>query len=78
MICGAVAAPVLSAIIALVFAVIILLPFVKEWSYDISFSLQHFTDTLASANLLSVYRNPLIVSLGTAACGTMVAYGSAL
>ena len=64
--------------IALVFAVIILLPFVKEWPYDISFSLQHFTDTLASANLLSVYRNSLIVALGTAAAGTLVAYGSAL
>ena len=64
--------------IAMLFAVIILLPFVKEWPYDISFSLQHFTDTLASANLLSVYRNSLIVALGTAAAGTLVAYGSAL
>lgn len=64
--------------VLLVFAVILLLPFVKEWPYDISFSLQHFTDTLSSANLLSVYRNSILVALGTAVAGTLLAYGCAL
>ncbi len=41
-------------------------------------TLQHFTEALSSANLLSSYRNSLLVSLGTAFIGALVAYGAAL
>lgn len=66
------------ASILLVFAVIILLPFMKEWPYDMQFSIAHVADTLSSSNLLSVYRNSLLVALGTAIAGTLLAYGAAI
>ena len=65
-------------VIILLFAVMFFLPFVKEWPYDISFTLTHITDTLTSSNLLGVYRNSLLVGILTAVIGTMVAYGAAL
>lgn len=64
--------------ILMIFAVIVILPFVKEWPYEFRFTLQHVVDTITQTNLLSVYRNSLIVSIGTAIGGTLIAYGSAL
>ncbi|MGX8832699.1 extracellular solute-binding protein [Amedibacillus sp. YH-ame6] len=61
-----------------IFAVIIILPFISEWPYDASFTLDHFVDTLTSSNLLGVYKNSLLVALGSALFGTVVAYCSAL
>lgn len=75
--CGMVSLIILGCIL-MIFAVILILLFVKEWPYDIQFSFQHFADTITSANLLSVYRNSLIVSLGTALLGSVAAYGAAL
>lgn len=60
--------------IVALFAVIFFLPFVKEWPYELHFTM----DTLMSKNLLGVYRNSLLVSFITAASGTIVAYGAAL
>lgn len=68
----------ISCSILIIFAVIILLPFVQEWPYNLNMTLQHFTEALSSANLLSSYRNSLLVSLGTAFIGALVAYGAAL
>ena len=68
----------ISCSILVIFAVIILLPFVQEWPYNLNITLQHFTEALSSANLLSAYRNSLLVSLGTVFIGALVAYGAAL
>lgn len=71
-------ATLIMMLILLLFAVIFLLPFIKEWPYDIRFTLKHVTDTLTSGNLLGVYRNSLLVAILTALAGTLIAYGAAL
>lgn len=75
--CGVLSGVFITAIVS-VFLVILLLPFIKEWPYEISFSLTHITDTLASSNLLGVYKNSLFVAFATAVFGTLMAYAGAL
>lgn len=73
---------VVSGIIMLVvlsiFAVLFVVPFVKDWPYYAQFSLEHFQNVFADPNLFGVYKNSLMVSVATAIIGTLVAYGSAL
>lgn len=76
-VCASISSTVCFCVLS-VFLVILLLPFVSEWPYDTSFTFSHVIDTLSSGNLLSVYRNSVLVALGTAFFGTMIAYGAAL
>ncbi len=76
-ICGIGASLIMLGIVA-VFAVIFILPFVKEWPYNISFSLDHVKETFQSANLLDVVKNSFIVATLTAICGTVVSYVAAI
>lgn len=61
-----------------IFAVIFILPFIKEWPYMIEFSWQHFINTFTSSNLLEVVKNTMLVSLGGAAVGTILCYVAAM
>lgn len=61
-----------------IFFVIIIIPFVKEWPYDISFTLDNIMDSLSSSNLGNVYIHSIAVAGITAIAGTIIAYGSAL
>ncbi|MGN0703062.1 MAG: extracellular solute-binding protein [Lentihominibacter sp.] len=61
-----------------IFAVLFVVPFVKDWPYYTEFTLQHFQDVLSDPNLSGVYINSVIVALATAVAGTLIAYGSAL
>ena len=61
-----------------IFAVIFLIPFVEDWPYRLSFSTKHITAVLADAGLAAVYKNSILVSLLTAAAGTIIAYGAAI
>lgn len=76
-ICG-ISSGVICGGVLLIFAVIFILPFLAEWPYNTTFTLQHIQDTLTSGNLLNVYKNSLLVALGSAILGTLVAYGAAL
>ncbi|MFC4660717.1 ABC transporter permease subunit [Oceanobacillus aidingensis] len=73
---------VISAIILLamlsIFAVMFIAPFVTAFPYDLSFTWDHITGVFQSNDLISVYRNSLIVAVLTAVLGTVIAYGSAL
>lgn len=61
-----------------IFAVIFVIPFVEEWPYRLSFTLDNFKSVFEDPNLSNVYANSLFVAAATAALGTMAAYGSAL
>ncbi|MFD1387238.1 ABC transporter permease subunit [Oceanobacillus oncorhynchi subsp. oncorhynchi] len=73
---------VISAIILLgmlsIFAVMFIAPFVMAFPYDLRFTWDHITGVFQSNDLVSVYRNSLIVAVLTAVLGTVIAYGSAL
>ena len=64
--------------IACVFAVIFIVPFVSGWPYDMSFTLDHVRSVCADSALAGVYKNTLYVSVFTAILGSLVAYGAAL
>lgn len=70
---GAVLLSVLS-----VFAVIFVVPFVRDWPYYTEFSLEHFSSVFGDSELSAVYVNSIITALLTAVLGTLAAYGAAL
>lgn len=53
-------------------------PFVRNWPYEVEFSLERFMRILSSRGLLSIYGNSLWVALLTALLGTLLSYGAAL
>lgn len=61
-----------------VFAVIFVVPLVREWPYQTSFTMEHVIDTLTDSSLFGVYQNSLFVAVCTAAAGLLITYGAAL
>lgn len=61
-----------------IFLVIFVVPFVREWPYHITPTLEHVKQVLTDPELSNVYLNSLYTAFLTAVCGTLVAYGSAL
>lgn len=75
--CGVVSSLFCISMLA-VFLVIFVIPFVEEWPYEISFTLEHVEKVWTDSELLGVYGNSLYVAFFTALFGTFLAYGSAL
>ncbi|MFQ7171211.1 MAG: ABC transporter permease subunit [Thomasclavelia ramosa] len=67
----------INVIIIAVFIVIIIVPFVGEWPYRISFTFQNVINVFSDATLLGVIKNSLITA-SLALLGTLVVYGAAL
>lgn len=65
-------------IILAIFAVIIIVPFVGEWPYRISFTLNNIINVFKDPALLGVVRNSLLVAIFTAFLGTIMVYGATL
>lgn len=61
-----------------VFAMIFVVPLVREWPYQTSFTMEHVIDTLTDSSLFGVYQNSLFVAVCTAAAGLLITYGAAL
>ena len=76
-VCGAGSLAVIGTIAA-VFAVMFVVPFVRNWPYAVEFSMDRFMRILSSRGLLSIYGNSLWVALLTALLGTLLSYGAAL
>lgn len=74
---SAVSALILIAVFS-VFLVMFIVPFVDEWPYRMSFTLEHVQAVFADSTLFGVYINSVIVALVTALAGTLVSYGAAL
>lgn len=75
--CGTASGLVCISILS-IFLVIFVVPFVKEWPYDIGFTLENVKNVLMDAELSNVYINSLYTAFFTALFGTLIAYGSAL
>lgn len=76
-ICGIVSGFFMAGVLS-IFAVIFIIPFVKDWPYYTEFTLEHFTAVFQDPNLSGVYFNSVGVAFATAVVGTIIAYGSAL
>lgn len=61
-----------------VFITILIVPFVKGWPYDLSFTLENFTNVFRDKSLLNVYFNTIKTALLTAVFGTLLAFGAAI
>ena len=69
---------VLSLAILAVFAVMFVVPAVKNWPYQANFSLEHFQEVFSDHELKTVYLHSVLMALLTAFFGTLIAYGAAL
>lgn len=76
-ICGGISLLLIISVLS-VFAVIFVIPFVEEWPYRLSFTMDNFRNVFEDPNLSNVYTNSLFVAASTAALGTLAAYGGAL
>lgn len=75
--CGGVSTLISLGILS-IFLVIFIIPFIREWPYEIGFTLDNVRNVLQDAELKNVYVNSLYTAFLTALIGTLVAYGSAL
>lgn len=73
---------ILSLFIALVifavFSVIIIVPLIKGWPYDMTPTIKNITATLGDRALIKVYINTLITAFLTALLGSAIVYGAGL
>ena len=69
---------IINVIIIAIFAVIIIVPFVGEWPYRITFTFENFISVFQDNALLGVIKNSLVVAILTALLRTLVVYGGAL
>ena len=75
--CAVVVTFILVVVIA-IFAVIFIVPFVKGWPYDMTFTFDNVKNVFADSSLVMVYKNSLYVAFLTAVFGTIMAYGAAI
>lgn len=75
--CGIVSGIILLILVS-IFLVIFVVPFVEEWPYQTSFTLEHLQAVLNDNSLTMVYRNSIFVAVLTAVLGLLITYGAAL
>ena len=75
--CGGLSTAVLVCLLS-VFAVIFLVPFIREWPYRMQFTLEHVTAVFEDPQLVSVYLNSLFTAFMTALFGALLVYAAAL
>ena len=61
-----------------IFAVIFVIPLVKNWPFQTIFTTEHYRTVFSDHELRNVYKNSILMSLLTAFLGVLTAYGSAL
>ncbi|RKD27170.1 iron(III) transport system permease protein [Caminicella sporogenes DSM 14501] len=61
-----------------IFVVIFIVPFVKNYPYDMSLNVKFFISTFFSKDVLTVYKNSLFVSAFSAIIGTFISYSAAI
>ena len=76
-ICAAGSSLIILSILA-IFAVIFVVPFVREWPYQVQFTMEHFNEVLNDSSLFGVYKNSIFVAVSTALLGLLITYGVAL
>ena len=73
-----IAALLISLSVVSIFAVIFVIPFVEDWPYQVSFTLENVRNVFRDTELSNVYLNSIYVALYMALLGTLLVYGSAL
>lgn len=76
-ICASGSSLIILSILA-IFAVIFVVPFVREWPYQVQFTMEHFNEVLNDSSLFGVYKNSIFVAVSTALFGLLITYGAAL
>ena len=76
-ICAAGSSLIILSILA-IFAVIFIVPFVREWPYQVQFTMEHLHEVLNDNSLFGVYKNSIFVAVSTALFGLLITYGAAL
>lgn len=76
-VCGAASALILASVLS-VFAVIFVVPLVKEWPYRLQGTAEHIRSVLGDPSLLAVYKNSILTAVLTAVLGSLTVYGAAL
>lgn len=61
-----------------IFAVIIIVPFIKEWPYRMTVTTEHFAAVFSDQALVQVVENSILTAILTAVFGSLVVYGAAL
>ncbi len=61
-----------------VFVVVVIVPFIKEWPYKMTFTTEHFAAVLSDQALTKVVKNSILTAFLTAVFGSLVVYGAAL
>lgn len=74
---GAISGGILLTVLS-IFAVIFIVPFIQDWPYRISFTMDHVQSVFEDSSLVQVYQNSFMVAFVTAVLGTLMAYGGAL
>lgn len=75
--CG-IGSGIILLVLVSIFLVIFVVPFVEEWPYQTSFTLEHLQAVLNDNSLTMVYRNSIFVAVLTAVLGLLITYGAAL
>lgn len=76
-ICGLLSLVIIGSILS-IFIVIVIVPFMKGWPYNMEFTMEHVKSVLGDKALVRVYTNSIRVAVMTAIVGTVVSYGAAL
>ena len=74
---GALSGLIITSLLS-VFITIGVVPFVKGGPYDLTFTMQNFSNVFSDRSLISVYTNSIKVALLTAVVGTIMAFGTGL
>lgn len=61
-----------------IFAVIVIVPFIKEWPYRMTVTTEHFAAVFSDQALVQVVENSILTAILTAVFGSLVVYGAAL
>ncbi len=64
--------------ILMIFAVILIVPFVEQWPYKPTFTLEHVLSVFQDSAIIGTYGNSLLVAFATAFFGTLIVYAAAL
>lgn len=74
---GLLSAVILVSVLS-IFAVMFVVPFVDEWPYRVTFTMEHVKAVFSDYTLSSVYTNSVMAAVITALAGTLLSYGAAL
>lgn len=64
--------------VAAIFAVVVIVPFIREWPYRMTFTTEHFAAVFSDQALVKVVKNSILTAILTAVFGSFVVYGAAL